>query len=172
MKITGSERISVCQIRLVIALILVGVAPARMSSAATVLETDYLSRPENRFAVFRLFEVVRSATRFPFTMFPALDGALSANFVEDDLINEDELTHATAFLKGQVEVFRTYSPTLAAQAQQLLDAALFLKDSFEEIADSRDNKGNQAIGKKDLWKQQHDSQSKQASGRKTWIIRQ
>lgn len=108
-------------------------------------------RPPGQIELYhQLFPIVHSLTSFPFTMFPALGNADKDKFMADDLINQDELIHTTAFLKGQLRIRILFSQDTVKELQDTINACDFLLWNFQRIATERDVLGNLAIGAGDI----------------------
>lgn len=105
-----------------------------------------LHPPERVDVYYKLFEVVRSLTTFPFTMIPGLGGADKTKFIPDDLINRDELVHTTTYLKAQLIIASSFAPDRIAELQATINACEFLLRHFNRIASQRDSQNNLAIG--------------------------
>ncbi len=106
--------------------------------------------PGKRAADDQLFELVKTATGFPFSMFPALGGADKTKWVNDDLINHEELLHTRTFLQGQIAIRKGRDPASVTELEQILQAANFLQKNFVRIATAFDAKGSPAISAEDL----------------------
>ncbi len=103
--------------------------------------------PAERIVFLSLFELTGFVTGPPFIYFPALGGADKTKFVNDDLINRDELMHLAAFLEFQVNGPDKYlSGALTGLHRQMLSAAQYLLGNFDGLATHRDAQGNSAIG--------------------------
>ena len=103
--------------------------------------------PVRRLVWLSLFDLVSLVTGPPFSFFPALGGADKTRFMNDHLINRDELTHLIAFLEFQVNgPDKLLPPERAALHTQLLGAAQSLRENFGRLATHTDVGGSRAIG--------------------------
>ena len=103
--------------------------------------------PVRRLVLLSLFDLVSLVTGPLFSFFPALGGADKTRFVNDRLINRDELTHLIAFLEFQVNgPDKLLPPERAALHTQLLGAAQSLRENFGRLATHTDAGGSRAIG--------------------------
>ncbi len=103
-----------------------------------------------RAAYDQLFVLVQTATGFPFSMFPALGGADKTKWVDDELINREELLHTSTLLQGQIAIRKVSDPASVSELEQLLQAANFLQKNFARIATAFDAKGSTAISAEDI----------------------
>ncbi len=106
--------------------------------------------PGNQVTYDKLFVFIHSATGFPFSMFPALGGADKTKWVDDELINREELRHTSMFLQGQIAIRAASDPASVVELEQLLQAANFLQKNFVRIATAFDAKGSAAISTEDI----------------------
>lgn len=97
-----------------------------------------------------LFNETNDVTGFPFSAFPGLNGSDKTKFVNDQLINRDELIHLTAFLEVQLYIAIQFSPTLVELRQQQVNNCKFLLRHFHQMASATDSKGNRAISIDDI----------------------
>ena len=116
----------------------------------TTFANSGLSTPGNQVTYDKLFVFVHSATGFPFSMFPALGGADKTKWVDDELINREELLHTSTFLQGQIAIRKVSDPTSVPELEQLLLAANFLQKNFIRIATAFDAKGSLALSAEDI----------------------
>ena len=82
---------------------------------------------------------------YPFSLFPALGGADKTKWVDDELINREELLHTSTFLQGQIAIRAASDPVSVAELEQLLLAANFVR-----IASAFDAKGSLALSAEDI----------------------
>lgn len=107
--------------------------------------------PPNPFWTFELlFDQANVATGLPFSLLPGLNGSDKTKFVNDQLINRDELIHMTAFLEGQLAIAIQFMPALVEDRQRRVDNCKFLLRRFQQIASATDSKGSKAICLEDV----------------------
>ena len=118
-----------------------------VSSEVFCLSSEAMAlTPINKQTYLQLFSIVQAATGVPFSMFPALGGADKTKWVDDELINREELRHTSTFLQGQIAIH----PASVVELEQILQAANVLQKNFARIATSFDAKGSLAISTEDI----------------------
>jgi hypothetical protein len=123
------------------------IAQTREQSPTARHQTECDESPARRLILLSLFDLVSVVTGPPFNFFPALGGADKTKFVNDRLINRDELTHLIAFLEFQVNgPDKLQPPESAALHTQMLGAAEALRENFDRLATRLDAQGSRAIG--------------------------
>ena len=98
----------------------------------TTFANSGLCTPGNQGTYDKLFVFVHSATGFPFSMFPALGGADKTKWVDDELINREELRHTSMLLQGQIAIRAASDPASVVELEQLLQAANFSRKILSE----------------------------------------
>ena len=122
-----------------------------VSSEVFCLSSEAMAlTPINKQTYLQLFSIVQAATGVPFSMFPALGGADKTKWVDDELINREELRHTSTFLQGQIAIRKGSDPASVVELEQILQAASVLQKNFARIATSFDAKASLAISTEDI----------------------
>lgn len=118
--------------------------------AAAAHADVYLQTQRQRATYDQILAYVRTATGYPFSLFPALGGADKTKFINDTLLNRDELMHTQIFLRGQIVIRELTDPDSAIEIKAVERAVRFLLTHFTRLALHADAQGNQAISLNDM----------------------